>query len=887
MLAMPSIVFSLNGEKFAVPIAEARNWTLARFLRERTRFTGTKVGCGQGGCGACTVAITADRRHGQREGFASAASCLFPLVEAHGREIRTVEGLAQHGRKGSFNGKSSESKGGNSCCGGGGRPHPIQQRVAELHGTQCGFCTPGMVMAMFGALNRAEGGNTFDEAGIENEDVLAGNICRCTGYRPLNAALKSFARDSSQVDCIGNVSKDVKFGPYDTVCDPTPCADLPSDVPLSFRPDSIESLVKTFQSGGESRLIIAGHTGHGVYGEELSSIFRPESEILHIRGVRALQEITVVKNATSFDVRVGAAATIAEFIEKLAEGEMSQDSVSTALRKHASLIAGHQIRNVGTVGGNLMMCRDRGFASDLATILCGVDAQVEYFSQTEGDASRKSTSLHEFLSHRSGPAVLLVGINFVIQRDKRVLFQTYRTALRSRNAYSLCNAAFCLKLGGEDGKTVEYARFVYGALGFEQRPIISAKAESSVLGASLENVSPLFLAAIAEEMVPMVNKPGGDGHGSFRGRLVVAFAKKFVHFLGNGAKLSLHEKGTRRSSAKQHFDAYDGNPYSPAFVPKRKTSGLAQAMGSINYTADLMPSNTLFGAYISAPFPGATYNACDELVVPDSLSKATKTVLEGARIISYDDIANAGFETVIPWGRRFASLGGPPPTLSDGSDPANDEDLLLPPGKPAVYDGQPVAIVLCPSQLVAEKAAAEIGKNIHWGKRHLKHSESNASLGAETKGNAINGNQTPSKPDSLFSLQAASTFGSQMEPLINRNGTSEQIEEILSADQDDGILILKGKFDKRSQNHFYMETQRTLTVPGDDGVLTCYASAQGLNSTHKVVSYMLGKVSTNLFYSPRSPCSFLSRSHFFEPSDCCLSNFFNVTLTYIKSAGLK
>ena len=126
------VIFYLNGERHEVPLERARKMTVAQYLRQCTKFSGTKIGCGQGGCGACTVAIsTRSDANDEKQTYISAASCLYPVCELHGLDVRTVEGIVQQGNK----------------------PHPIQERLSEYNGTQCGFCTPGMVMTMFAALN--------------------------------------------------------------------------------------------------------------------------------------------------------------------------------------------------------------------------------------------------------------------------------------------------------------------------------------------------------------------------------------------------------------------------------------------------------------------------------------------------------------------------------------------------------------------------------------------------------------------------------------------------------------------------------------------------------------------------------------------------------------
>jgi carbon-monoxide dehydrogenase small subunit len=126
--------------------AEARV-TLADFLRERLGLTGTHLGCEHGVCGACTVLVDG----------AAVRSCLMLAVQARGHEVRTVEGLAD-----------------------GDRLHPVQQAFRECHGFQCGFCTPGFVMATVALLDEDP---APDEATIR--ETLSGNICRCTGYESI------------------------------------------------------------------------------------------------------------------------------------------------------------------------------------------------------------------------------------------------------------------------------------------------------------------------------------------------------------------------------------------------------------------------------------------------------------------------------------------------------------------------------------------------------------------------------------------------------------------------------------------------------------------------------------------------------------------------------
>ena len=132
---------------------------LSDFIRDEARLTGTRIGCEHGSCGSCTVQLDGE----------PVRSCLMFAVQAHGRNVRTVESLA----------------------GADGALHPLQEAFAAHHALQCGFCTAGFLMTAE-ALLRDPVADPLDEAAIRAE--LSGNICRCTGYEPIVAAVRSAAR---------------------------------------------------------------------------------------------------------------------------------------------------------------------------------------------------------------------------------------------------------------------------------------------------------------------------------------------------------------------------------------------------------------------------------------------------------------------------------------------------------------------------------------------------------------------------------------------------------------------------------------------------------------------------------------------------------------------
>jgi aerobic carbon-monoxide dehydrogenase small subunit len=144
-----TLSFELNGEPVRLEVPT--RWTLADALRDRAGLTGTHLGCEHGVCGACTVLV---------EG-APVRSCLMLAVQAAGRRVRTIEGLAENGTL-----------------------HPLQSAFREHHALQCGFCTPGFIMLAAGFLEREPGA---PEQRVR--EVLSSNLCRCTGYAPIVRAV--------------------------------------------------------------------------------------------------------------------------------------------------------------------------------------------------------------------------------------------------------------------------------------------------------------------------------------------------------------------------------------------------------------------------------------------------------------------------------------------------------------------------------------------------------------------------------------------------------------------------------------------------------------------------------------------------------------------------
>ena len=286
MLHHTNLRFRLNGAMVEVPGALPASTTLLHWLRGPAGLTGTKEGCAEGDCGACTVAI--EERDGTRTPI---NACLVMLGQLHGASLRTVEGL--------------------------GGAHPVQRSFAEGNATQCGFCTPGFVMAAWAYAN--EGGDVHE--------ALAGNLCRCTGYRPIVEAMATLEEAESPAP-----EPVPEQGP--AVFDSGRC--------VFHRPVDVASLLALRAAHPEAWLL-AGGTDLGL---AVADGGAGPSVVIGLSGVPDLQAIDVRADG----MLVGAAVSYARLLRAVREaGGLGLGGLATMLVRLGS----RQIRGLGTLGGNL------------------------------------------------------------------------------------------------------------------------------------------------------------------------------------------------------------------------------------------------------------------------------------------------------------------------------------------------------------------------------------------------------------------------------------------------------------------------------------------------------------------------------------------------------
>jgi xanthine dehydrogenase small subunit len=435
--------------------------TLLDWLREHLRLTGTKEGCAEGDCGACTVVLE-QRKDGRIEKRAVNA-CLVMLGQIDGFGVRTVEGLAS-GRK----------------------LHPVQLAYACGGGTQCGFCTPGFVMSTYAYA--AEGGTA--ELPLIH-DALAGNLCRCTGYRPIvQAVLDSLSLRPDPLDAEAPGLEDALA----TVARTTAASFVDPDCAF-YAPRSLADALE-LRHRLPTAQILAGGTDVGLL------VSQKRQKIPQIISLGAVEELRRCDDSRS-EITIGAAASYDEAVKIL-------ERLYPGLAVYLSRLGSRQIRNLGTIGGNIGTASPIG---DFLPILLALSARIRLRSLTAG--ARELDAEAYFIDYRKTairPDELIEAVVIPKLKGGEVFWADKISKRRDQDISTVCSA-FLLAL---DGGTVSKVRLAFG--GMAPVPIRARGAEAALVGRPFdEGAVADAAAALAQELRPI-----DDWRGSGAYRLAVA-----------------------------------------------------------------------------------------------------------------------------------------------------------------------------------------------------------------------------------------------------------------------------------------------------------------------------------------------------------------------------
>jgi xanthine dehydrogenase/oxidase len=520
--------FYLNGTRVVIDDIDPEV-TLLEYLRG-IGLTGTKLGCAEGGCGACTVVVSQMNHTTKKIYHASVNACLAPLVSVDGKHVITIEGI------------------GNTK-----RPHPAQERIAKGNGSQCGFCTPGIVMSLYALLRNDSSPSEHDV-----EEAFDGNLCRCTGYRPILDAAQTFGvvkscakakanggsrccmengnREFYGGCCKDNGSNDdqpikrftppgfIEYNPDTELIFP-PALSKYEFRPLAFgnkrkrwyRPVTMQQLLE-IKSIYPSAKIIGGSTETQI---EIKFKAMQYAVSIFIGDIPELRQFSFKDD----HLEIGGNVTLTD-LEAISRQAIKHygpagGQVFAAILKQLKYFAGRQIRNVGTPAGNLATASP---ISDLNPVFVAANAILVARSL---DKEIEIPMSDFFLGYRRTALqtdAIIASIRIPITKPGEH-FQAYKQSKRKDDDIAIVNAALGVSLN--DDNVVENAALVYG--GMAPTTIAAKSANAYLIGKKFTDPATLegVMNALEKDFDLCFGVPGGMA--TYRKSLAFGFFYRFYH----------------------------------------------------------------------------------------------------------------------------------------------------------------------------------------------------------------------------------------------------------------------------------------------------------------------------------------------------------------------
>ncbi|KAM4627027.1 aldehyde oxidase 2-like isoform 1-T1 [Discoglossus pictus] len=769
------LIFYVNGRKIVEKHADPEVMLLP-YLRKTLFLTGTKYGCGMGGCGACTVMVSTIHPVSKKILHYPATACLLPICSLYGMAVTTTEGI------------------GNSA-----RMHPVQERIAKAHGSQCGFCTPGMVMSMYSLLR-----NNPDPTMEQISEALSGNLCRCTGYRPILDGCRTFAKDC----CLNNPNENMLpesqrtpklFNKEDFLpLDKTQELIFPPELMLMLDGQKKMSVFKgeriTWYSPGTmaelldlktkfpKAPLVVGNTAVGLE-MKFEGVFYP----VIISPVR-IPELFAVSSSNQ-GITIGAACTLAQMKTLLSEAASNLPKEKTetfrTLIKQLSTLAGEQIRNMASIGGHVV---SKGAASDLNPVLAAGNAVLNVASK----GGARQIPINEKYFVGAGASALkseeIVLSVFIPHTQKGEFVSAFRQAQREENAFAIVNAGMRV-LFNEGTDVIKDMSIFYGGIGSTTVP--AKKLSQALVGRAWDDK---MLSEACKLVLDEVTLPPSapEAKVDFRRTLVISFFFKFylenlekikkpvISSVGGSEFLSaIRDFENEMPKTLQVFQGVDPKQprNDPIGRPIVHLSGIKQATGEAVYVDDMPPvSRELFIAFVTSERAHAKVLSID--------SSQASTVPGFVDVVGAEDVP--AVNEVDGQGALFSN-------------------------KTVYCVGQIVCAVVADTPDHARRAAAKVKVNYE--------------------------NLEPV----ILTMEDAIKYKSFFEPIKSiRHGNAQ--EAFKTANQ-----IVEGEIHIAGQEHFYMETNSMLVVPkGEENEMDIYVSTQDPTTAQLQVAKVLGVPSNRI-----------------------------------------
>ncbi|XP_071799961.1 xanthine dehydrogenase/oxidase-like [Asterias amurensis] len=774
------LVFFCNGKK-VVDRHVQPEVTILTYLRTKLLLTGSKLGCGEGGCGACTIMVSKYSPKHKCISHYAVNACLTPICSVHGLAVTTVEGIG-----------STQT-----------RLHPVQERLAKAHGSQCGFCTPGIVMSMY-ALLRNKPVPTMEEI----ESAFEGNLCRCTGYRPILQGYSTFTKEGccggNNANCCMNAAAEEgvstklfdpsEFTPYDpsqeVIFPPELIMMLDKESPAIqrflgdrvtwYRPVTLQQLLELKGSHPEANMVV-GNTEVGVEMKFKSQVYPILIDLNFI------PELTTIETSPT-GIKVGASVTLTtldEYLKKFIQSEPEYKTrIFAAIVEMLRWFAGHQIRNTASLGGAIATGSP---ISDLNPLLMAAVCKLEVVSKR---GTRMVTMDGNFFTgYRKNviakdEVIKVINIPYTLENE---YFQGYKQSPRREDDIAIVNAG--MRVVFKPGTNiVQDCTLAFG--GMAATSVLAVKTMASLNGRSWSD-------GLVEAMCPLLVQdlplsPGAPGGMEpYRQSLTLSFFFKFYLFVLeqvsmklpglSGVSIPASYKTANQSYHKspvkgvQMFqEVPSGQPDSDAVGrPLTHLSAIKQVTGEAIYVDDLPQVK-------------------GELYVASVLSKKAH-----AKILAVDATPALEVEGV----HAYVDINDIPGSNMVGLGPTRDDPLFA--DKEVIFVGQTIGLIVADDQAIAQRAAKLV---------------------------KVDYEELPA----LISIEDAIEHSSFFKPQnsVKRGNVQEGFES--------SHHILEGEVKVGAQEHFYLETVSTLVIPGEDGEVEVISSTQALKATQSIVATALG-----------------------------------------------